>query len=307
MVSFTPANNISSLSGKVILVTGGNSGLGKQSIIDLARHNPSQIWLAARSLERALEAIADIKEQVPTASIHPLQLDLTSLDSVKLAARTFLKSAARLDILMLNAGIMATPPGITKEGYEIQIGTNHIGHALLTKVLMPLLLQTTEKAGSVVRVVILSSTVHAQAPEGGIQFDTLKTQADTMETWTRYGQSKLANILYGRELAKRYPQLQVVSVHPGIVNTGLTDSWMESSPLRRLVRPFFMPLVSNFLTSVEDGVKNQLWAATSTAIISGEYYEPVGKVGKASSYAKDETLAKKLWEWTEEQFQEYSM
>ncbi|KAL6408680.1 putative short-chain dehydrogenase reductase protein [Ilyonectria robusta] len=304
MVSFTPANDIPSLSGKVILVTGSNTGLGKQSIIDLARHNPSQIWLAARSLEKAQGAITDIKAQVPTAPIHPLQLDLASLDSIKAAAKTFLNSATRLDILMLNAGIMATPPGTTKDGYEIQFGTNHVGHALLTKLLMPLLLQTAEGASSDVRVVVLSSTVHAQAPEGGVQFNTLKTRADAMETWTRYGQSKLANVLFGRELAKRYPQIKVVSVHPGIVNTNLTDSYMDSSMLRRTIRPFFMPLVKMVLTSVEDGVKNQLWAATSKDIVSGEYYEPVGKAGKASGYAKDEGLARKLWDWTEKQFQE---
>ncbi|KAL5610534.1 hypothetical protein FOBRF1_006651 [Fusarium oxysporum] len=303
MPAFNPAKDIPSLSGKVILVTGGNIGLGKQSILELVQHNPSQIWLAARNLAKAESAVADIRRVVPGAPIQLLELDLASLESVKKAAATFSRSAARLDILMLNAGIMATPPGVTKDGYEIQFGTNHVGHALLTKLLLPILLKSAGDANADVRVVVLASKLHTMAPDGGIQFDTLGKQAEDMDTWARYGQSKLANILFARELAKRYPQLNVVSVHPGLVDTNLSSSWLDSTVLLRGIRPILMLVSKMFIKSVEDGVKNQLWASFAKPIAAGEYYEPVGVIGKASSCAKDDELAKKLWKWTEMQLE----
>lgn len=307
MPAFNPIKDIPSLSGKVILVTGGNIGLGKQSIIEIVRHKPSHIWLAARNLAKAESAVADIKRVVPGAPIHLLELDLASLESVKKAARTFLQSATRLDILMLNAGIMATPPGVTQDGLEIQFGTNHVGHALLTKLLLPILVKSAGDATADVRIVVLASTAHTKAPDGGIQFDALETRAEDMDTWARYGQSKLANILFARELAKRYPQLNVVSVHPGIVDTNLSSSWLDSSVLLRGIRPILMPVSKMFIKSVEDGVKNQLWASFAKPIAAGAYYEPVGVIGKASSYAKDEELAKKLWTWTETQLEGHSI
>ena len=115
--TFDPDRDIPSLDGKIILVTGGNIGLGKESIYQLSKHDPSHIYLAARSESKARDAIAEIKEKVPNARITFLELDLTSFDSVKKAADTFTKSEKRLDILLNNAGIMACPPGLTKDGY----------------------------------------------------------------------------------------------------------------------------------------------------------------------------------------------
>jgi retinol dehydrogenase-12 len=273
-VSFTAAQDIPSLKGKVVLVTGGNSGLGKQSI-------------------------------------RPLDLDLTSFESIKKAAARFTSEADRLDILMLNAGIMATSAGLTKEGYEIQFGTNHVGHALLTKLLMPLLLKTAEEKSSGdedmkndVRVVVLSSAGHQIAPTGGIQFDTLKGTQEKMTTWTRYGQSKLANILFAKEMAKRYPQITSVSLHPGAVNTNLTKPMADRFLFARLLTP----LVSRVTATVETGAKNQLWAATSKqGIANGEYYTPVGVSGKGSAYSTDGKLAAQLWEWTEKELEGQSI
>ncbi|KAI8232827.1 hypothetical protein K4K54_011478 [Colletotrichum sp. SAR 10_86] len=158
--SFNPATDIPSLCGKTIFVTGGNTGLGKQSIIDLARHDPAQIWLAARDLVKAEAAATEIRSTVPAVPIILLKLDLSSVKSIKEAVATFSSTAKRLDILMLNAGIMAVPPGLTEEGYEIQFGTNHVGHALLTKLLLPLLVETAAKFEADVRVVVLSSHAH---------------------------------------------------------------------------------------------------------------------------------------------------
>lgn len=299
-VSFNPSRDTPSLADKVILVTGGNAGLGKQSIVELSKHRPAQIWLAARSLSKANEAVADIKKQVPDAPVRVLELDLQSLESVQNAAKLFSKDSPRLDILLLNAGIMAHPPGLTKDGYEVQFGTNHVGHALLTKLLMPVLLRTAEeKADSDVRVVVLSSSAHSFVPAGGIHFDTLKSKAEKMTTFTRYGQSKLANILFAQELAKRYPQLKTVSVHPGIVNTNLSDVLgSQGNILLRIATKTLAPFMG---VSVVEGVKNQLWASTAEGVTSGEYYEPVGVAGRGSKCTKDRKLAQELWEWTEKE------
>lgn len=116
---------------------------------------------------------------------------------------------------------MATPASTTAEGYEIQFGTNHLGHALLTKLLLPVLIKTAEEEGSDVRIINLTSGGEAFAPKGGIAFDELKSDMASHLTLRRYGQSKLANILFTKQLAKRYPMIKSVAIHPGAVNTEL--------------------------------------------------------------------------------------
>ncbi|BCS04542.1 uncharacterized protein AKAW2_80343A [Aspergillus luchuensis] len=302
--TFTPSTDIPSLKDKVILVTGGTSGLGKQSIIELAKHGPKEIWLAARDPKKAASAVTSIKSGLPEpVNIKTLDMDLTSLDSVKQAAGRFLSESSRLDILLLNAGIMSVPPGLTNEDYEIQFGTNHMGHALLAKLLTPLLLKTTALlGGSDVRVVILTSYAHNYAPEFGIQFDTLKSRAEGMNTVARYGQSKLANLLWGREMARQYPQLTVPLVHPGLVRTNLATTMGQGSFIMRMLW-WIASLVTG--VDVETGALNQLWAATSPRVQSGQYYVPVGKAKDGSKYAQDLGLGKKLWEWTERELEAY--
>ncbi|KXH67161.1 short-chain dehydrogenase/reductase, partial [Colletotrichum salicis] len=158
-VKFNPDADIPSLKGKVILVTGGNSGLGKQSILEFAKHNPKEIWLGARNPSKATETIDDIKAQVPNAPIKFIQMDLGSFHSIRESSKIFLQQSHRLDILLLNAGIMSVPEGTTDDGYEVQFCTNHMGHALLTKFLLPKLLKTAE-TGADVRVTVLASSAH---------------------------------------------------------------------------------------------------------------------------------------------------
>jgi len=208
MVSFNPDKDIPDLRGKVILVTGGNIGLGRESIYQLAKHNPSKIFLGARTKAKADATIAEIKKELPSANITFLDLDLASFASIKQAADTFEASSKRLDMLMNNAGIMACPAALTKEGYETQFGTNHVGHALLTKLLLPTLQRTAKEPGSDVRIINLSSSAHNWAPKGGLVFDAMKTDMQSYSTWARYGQSKVANILFNKELAKRYPSIK---------------------------------------------------------------------------------------------------
>lgn len=327
-ISFNPATDIPSLEGKVILITGANSGLGKQSSLELARHKPAQIWMAARSPDKGKEAVEEVKSQVPDAAVTFLELDLSSFDSIKNAAKTVLESSPRLDILFLNAGrkkflvprtpsiqhvadlhsqmpVMGCPPKLTKEGYEIQMGTNHIGHALLFQLLAPLLLATANSSphAASVRVVSLASSGPKYAGPEKIQFDTLKTLDAGVSPVQRYIQSKTANLLYAQELARHYPQLTVASIDPGEVDTELFrrepgDAQMlhlqtEVSPKR--VRP------------VVEGVKNQLWAATTTTIgegglTSGRHYEPVG-VHAPVGIMLDAELAKKVWDWTQKELE----
>lgn len=295
------AEDIPDLSGKVILVTGANSGLGLQSVLDLARHGPKEIWLTSRTTEKANEAIQEIKKEVPGANLKPLSLDLASFDSIKSAARNFTQASQRLDILLLNAGIMASDAGLTKDGYEVQFGTNHVGHALLTKLLTPLLDKTAAEPSSDVRVVVLTSGAIAMAPNDGIQFDTLKTEQESMGTWTRYGQSKLANALFARQLATLHTTWTVTAIHPGVVTTNLSRHVKE----RYWWANALMPIANLLLTTVQQGALNQLWGATAPkgAIKSGEVYFPVGDLtgGRRGPYVKDDALAKKLWDWTEQE------
>lgn len=297
-MGFRPDRDIPDLTGKTILITGGNVGLGKACVLEYARHKPDQIWLAARNLTKAQAAADEIKQQVPDAPIRLLELDLTSFNSIKQAAQVFSTSSPRLDILMLNAGIMASPPGQTQDGYEIQFGTNHMGHALLTKLLLPTLEQTAH-TGADVRIISLASDGHSFAPPGGFQFDTLKTPGDSLGAFARYGQSKLANILWTRQLAVEYPAFTIASIHPGVVSTNLLSGATDAPCFARMSLQAANAI--GLLATVEKGIRNQLWASVSPQVKSGEYYEPVGVLGKAKATGKDMGLARKIWDWTEEE------
>jgi len=302
-VQFEPLKDIPDLSGKVFLVTGGSSGLGEETVMQLAKHSPSQIYLAARDEERANVSIHKIKQTVPDANITFIFLDLSSLQSVAEAAKTVNASTERLDVLINNAGIMAVPPAKTKNGYEIQFGTNHVGHALLTKLLLPKLLATAEKRNADVRIISLTSAAHNLAPKGGLLLDEVRSDMSSTYTFVRYGQSKLANILYSNELARRYPSIRCIAVHPGVVNTGLQRGVAASHPW--LTK--FLKFVSNWLmVPVEKGVHTQLWAATSQDARTGKYYVPFAKENAGTAYVQDEKLQGKLWEWTEKELASFN-
>lgn len=237
----------------------------------------------------------EIERAVPSAKITVLHLDLSSFGSISAAVQQFTAASSRLDLLINSAGIMATSPGSTAEGYELQFGTNYMGHALLTKLLLPVLLSTAEARESDVRIVNVSSEGHILAPGAGILFD--KSQLDARGTWARYGQSKLANILFTRELARRYPSIASVAVHPGLVKTGLYE---PSRQANWLVRYGTMTIGSLAMTTVAVGTLNQLWAAAGKRkeLVSGSYYNPVGSMSQGSKHAKDAGLAEALWDWT---------
>ncbi|KAM0425874.1 hypothetical protein ACHAPT_008812 [Fusarium lateritium] len=295
--AYDPTRDIPPLDGKVILITGGNIGLGKQSALDLSKHNPAEIWLAARNSQKADATIVQLKEQEPHVSVRFLQLDLGSFDCIKNAAHIFTASVSRLDILFLNAGVMGCPPGQTKEGYETHFGVNHVGHALLLKLLTPLLIKTaSEPPRADVRIVSVSSIAHKFSVSDGIKFDVLKTNGESESSNSLYGQSKLANLVYAREFAERHPELTSVSIHPGIVKTDLQTS--AGNLIMRAFQRFIVPLIGD---EVQEGAKSQLWAATAKDVASGEYYEPVGVAGRANALSKNKELGKQLWDWTEKE------
>jgi len=280
----------------------GNTGLGKETILQLAKHNPSKIYLTSRSESKGQEALKSIRDTLGQSSVdlQHVPLDLASFASVKSAAESVQSSTDRLDILICNAGIMAIPPGKTEQGHEIQFGTNHIGHHLLTKRLLPILEKTAALSGSDVRVITLSSVANEQAPPIKTMLDMEKLY--TTGKWTCYGASKAGNILFAAELARRYPTLTSVSVHPGIIKSDLWNSVNENNALIRFGMKLAGPLM---FQTIQTGAHNTLWAAAGAKkdeLQNGTYYTPVGKLdhrNPGNKRAKDVEAGRALWEWTE--------
>lgn len=283
----------------------GTGGLGAESAKHLAKHNASNIYISGRNRQNAEKVITSIRESGSKTNVIFIECNLASLDSVKRAAETFIEQAADgLDVLMCAAGIMAVPPGLTSDGYEIQFGTNHLGHALLIKKLLPLL-RARATEGKDPRIVILTSQAWAGHPRGGVAFEKLRTTQESffMGTWFRYGQSKFANLVYARELAKRYPEITSVSIHPGVVLTDLVGT------LRPQHKAFTYATTWWRMLQPHEGAYNQVWAATADkkTLVQGGYYEPVGKLENKSldSTAKNEKVGERLWEWTQAALEEY--
>lgn len=194
--TFTPAKDIPTLAGKVVLITGAAGDLGRQTAIELAKHGrPARLYVADLPRDEAAkksvidrinrEAYEDATEQPngsnPKTEVRFVDLDLTSFESIRTCAAEFKAKEERLDILVLNAGIIRVAKGTTKEGYEVHFGLNYLGHALLAKLLTPILDKTSKlQPGAEARVVVVSSEGHAMAPKGGVQFDKLKTECAAM-------------------------------------------------------------------------------------------------------------------------------
>jgi NAD(P)-dependent dehydrogenase (short-subunit alcohol dehydrogenase family) len=239
-----------------------------------------------------------------------LEIDLASFESIQTGAKKFLSLSSRLDILICNAGIMALPPGLTKDGYELQFGTNFLGHALLTKLLFLTLLSTAKEPNTDVRIVFLSSLAFSGHPMGGIVFKDLKTKQDNFllgGPWQRYGQSKLAAILYAAELSRRYKDsgIMFLSIHPGTFNTGLIQTLGLAN--RAMI---WITNVGNVRDEKKDGegAWNSCWAATAKrdGIENGAFYVPVGVKGKKLRENSNDKLAGELYEWTDKELESWN-
>jgi NAD(P)-dependent dehydrogenase (short-subunit alcohol dehydrogenase family) len=287
------AADIPDQSGRVAVVTGANSGIGLVTARELARVG-ARVVLAVRNAEKGAAAASEIVAAVPNADLEVGSLDLGSLDSVRGFAEWFGGEHAGLDLLINNAGVMAPPRQVTADGYELQFGTNHLGHFALTGLLLGRM-EGREDA----RVVTVSSGAHRM---GRINFDDLQGER-RYGRWSAYGQSKLANLLFAFELSRRLlaagSTVKSLAAHPGYAATNL-QSAAAPQPDR-----LFMAVTNRVLAqSAEMGALPLLYAATCPGLEGGTYIGPDGlfeqrgypKKVVASAAARDEEAARKLWE-----------
>jgi WW domain-containing oxidoreductase len=272
-----------SLEGKTILVTGCNSGIGLETMRVLALRGAHVIG-TARTEEKAKEAGASVKGKTSAVAC-----ELADPKSVRAAVKTLHDRGTKLDAIMANAGIMALPNLEKAFGLELQFFTNHVGHFMLVTGLLDLLTDTG-------RVVITSSEAHRQAPQGGIAFDNLDGSKG-YDRWRFYGQSKMANILFAKELAKKLAGTKKTAnaLHPGVIKTNLTR---HMNPIAGAVMAAGGLIA---LKSIPEGAATQCYVAVNpgAAEISGEYWSS-SNVAKPRADARDAATATKLWARTEE-------
>lgn len=288
------AENIPDLSGKVIIVTGANSGIGFEAAKEFAR-NGAETILACRNLEKATKALNRIKSEIPDAKAEVIQLDLASIKSIHKFAEKFKKNYKRLDVLVNNAGIMAVPYRETEDGFESQVGINHLGHFALTALLCDLLANT---AGA--RVVTVSSNGHSI---GKMDFDNfIYEDGKGYSRFRAYGRSKLANLLFTYELDRRFKKANIdaiaVATHPGSSNTNLGRAWYFD----------VAKILLSFMTqSAAMGALPTIRAAVDPEVKGAEYYGPGGRVEmrghpvrvESSEASHNKEDAKKLWDVSE--------
>lgn len=271
-----------SLEGKTILVTGCNSGLGQEAVRVLTGRG-ARVVATARSAEKAEAACRSF-----SGKTIPLACELAEPASVRACVEAVKQKGITLDAIIGNAGIMALPKLRQAYGYELQFFTNHIGHFILITGLL-------EQLAADGRVVMLSSSAHRMAPGGGIEFDNLSGEKRYW-SWRAYGQSKFANLLFAKELARRFAGTKKTAnaVHPGSINTNLTR---HMGTVSTFFADHFGPL---FLKSVSQGAATEVFAAVHPAAagINGAYFADCN-VAKCRRDADDPVLAKKLWDVSE--------
>ena len=284
-------DDIPDQSGRTAIVTGANTGIGLETARMLAKKGASVV-LACRNPEKGEAALAKILAERPAGTATLSALDLSDLESVSAFATAFASKHERLDLLINNAGVMVPPLGRTRQGFELQFGTNHLGHFALAGRLLPLV-QKTPGA----RVVVVSSTAQNF---GRIDFDDLNWERRSYSAWRAYCQSKLANTMFALELARRLAAAgsdgRATSAHPGWT---ATDLQRNAGAAR-----FFNPLIA---MKPEGGALTTLRAATDPAAESGSYWGPSGwfeltgspAPARISKAAKDEAAAARLWEISE--------
>jgi NAD(P)-dependent dehydrogenase (short-subunit alcohol dehydrogenase family) len=268
------------LHAKTFLLTGCNSGLGHETLRVLTARG-ARVVATARSLDKAIRACAE-----SSGNTTPLGCDLGDPASVKACVAQIKAEGLRLDAIICNAGIMALPKLEQLYGYEKQFFTNHLGHfALVTGLLTEL---TPEG-----RVVVVSSDAHRRAPRTGIEFDNLSGERG-YRPWSAYGQSKLANLLFARELSRRLPgpRQTANALHPGVIATNLT----RSLPIVDLAMRVLTPIA---LKSIPQGAATQCYVATHPALAAnGEYFSHCN-VARSSRHGRDRELGLRLWETSE--------
>lgn len=269
------------LQGKTVLITGANTGIGKETAMDLAARG-ARVIMACRDVDKGEEAAAGIRAAHPKAQVEVRELDLADTCSIRAFAQKFLSEVDRLHILINNAGVMMCPYTKTVDGFEMHIGVNHLGHFLLTYLLIGLL-----KRSAPARVVVVSSLAHNF---GWIRFHDLHSQG-SYNSGLAYCQSKLANVLFARELARRLQGTNVTvnSVHPGTVNSDLT----RHSTLMMLL----FTILSIFLKTPREGAQTSIYCAVAEELhsISGKHFSDCAPAFVAPQGRSEET-ARRLWD-----------
>ena len=294
------------MKSKRVIITGANSGLGKESAFALAKLG-AEIVLAVRDTNKGQSVKNQILNQTPSAVIEVAALDLMDLDSVRKFAAS--QSTKPIDVLLNNAGIMAVPFEKTKDGFESQMGTNHLGHFLLTELLFDAISE-----GSNPRIVNVSSSAHRLGKLKTGDINELNVSKENYSPWTVYGNSKLVNLLFTNELVRRLKlvnsNITVAVAHPGYANTNLQlVAATKRSGIRKSVELAVTKLMNIILgQSAANGALPQIAACTWVDIQSGDYLGPRGlfesrgkpKKVKMNKAAQDIELAKRVWRTSEE-------
>jgi len=278
------------LDGKTVVITGANTGIGKVTALDLSKRGAKVVMLC-RNVEKA-EAAAEEIRKATEGEVVVHKLDLASLASVRECAEQLGNSLEKIDILINNAGIMACPEMRTTEGFEMQIGTNHFGHFLLTNLLMPLL----KKAAPTARIVNVSSLAHTR---GQMQWDDINWKETPYNAIQAYGQSKLANILFTKELARKGEGsgVNAYALHPGVINTELGRHLQDTFGPLVMLWKVAMP----FIKTPESGANTTIYCAVEESIAdhNGRYYSDC-KEKQPAPQAENIEDAKKLWDLSEQ-------
>jgi WW domain-containing oxidoreductase len=267
---------------RTFIVTGCNSGIGKETVRSLGKRG-ARVVAAARTEEKARTACSELQGE-----LMPAACDLAAPASIRAFVETVKKWGLRLDAIICNAGIMALPKLEQAFGYELQFFTNHVGHFMLVTGLL-------ENLAEEGRVVVLSSDAHRRAPKVGIEFDNLSGSRG-YAPWAAYGQSKLANLLFAKELARKLAATKKTAnaLHPGVIRTNLGRSMPQiARTALKLAEPIF-------LKSPEQGAATQCYVATNekVAAVSGEYFADCN-IAEPTALARDPALAARLWETSE--------
>ncbi|KAH9025102.1 NAD(P)-binding protein [Lactarius pseudohatsudake] len=292
-------NDIPDLTGRVIIVTGSNTGIGKETVKQLLAHN-AKVYLAARSAQKANEAIAELKNETGKEAIF-LQLDLSDIPAVRKSAQEFLSKESQLHVLINNAGVMMAPKEqITVQKYDMQFGTNVIGHWLFTQLLLPALFAATDASPSheKARVVTVSSSAHYITK--GIDFDAIVDGPERVQysEYELYNKSKFGNVVVARELARRYgDKIVSTSLNPGNIRTILERDM-----------PGWQRTILTWITyPVSRGALTQLHCATapSAADANGKFFIPWARLSEPNKAALDPQVGERLWSWLEDETKKY--
>ena len=307
-----------SLAGQTIVITGANSGLGKEAAIKLASLGAKKVIILCRNPVAAAAAITEIEQRSRTKGhVSTIALDLGDLKSIENCVKQLKSEVDNIDVLLNNAGVMAIPQReVTSDGFERQIGINHLGHYALTLLLLKNGLIKSSSSGGTARIINVSSTAHMFGDIEKVRDDLFLSRPEAYQPWVAYGNSKLANVLFTRELAQRLQatssssssssssnnnRIATFSLHPGVCRTELGRYLFDSNSIPKVLYPLVgvVALPALYLTkSAEQGAQTQIFLAASKkldlAADSGKYFDN-SRESDTSAAAKNMNTAKWLW------------